>query len=356
MKRLALAVVLATAACNRGGIPNPNGPDGGKNVHGDDAGEQTSGCMSDGECGSGQVCVNCSGVGACTPGCRADSQCGTREICQMGTICQTCPCPPGWCVIDPCRDEDGDGFVPGNDPTTTCPGKQKGDCNDRAPDVKPGAPELCKNYRDDNCDDVIDERDPTCTCPSGQQKCGSAWECGNVGAVACTKGCCDSCGNNDVKPNCSWGGGSYCAQRYGTNPLTGCNYGWLCDNCGNCPQTVDPVCAVNGSTYDNACLLGLRFTKQIHTGACLQGEGLYCDGPSGTQGGLDGGCGPSGQLYCRASCPNATSCGYKQCTKKGACLVDSDCPAGLPAPTSADCDGGTPSQRCVANACVTSCQ
>ena len=355
MRTFALLFVFA-ASCGPS-VPKYELPDGGKNPHGGDAGEQTTWCLADGECGAGQVCVNCDGTGACTPGCRADSQCAAREICQMGTVCQSCPCPPGWCVINPCRDDDSDGFVPGNDPTVTCPGKQKGDCDDRAPDVHPGAPELCKNYRDDNCDNLYDERDPQCECPSGQAKCGNSWECGGIGSQTCTKGCCDSCNVSDVKPNCNWGGGQYCAQRYGTNPYSGCSYGWLCDACGGCPTTVDPVCAVNGSSYDNACLLGLRYTKQLHVGACVPGEGMYCDGPSGGgQAVLDGGCGPSGELYCRSSCPSATSCGYAQCTKKGACLADSDCPAGLAPPTPAVCDAGSPAMKCVANACVSVCK
>ncbi len=320
--------------------------------HGGDAGEQTTGCRSDAECGAGQVCVNCAGIGQCTPGCRADSQCGARDICQLGTQCQTCPCPPGWCVLNPCRDEDSDGFVPGDDPLATCPGKQKGDCDDRAPDIHPGATELCKNYRDDNCDDLYDERDPTCVCPSGQQRCTDSWHCGGIGTNQCNKGCCEAC-NTPSNPTCNFGGGSYCPRQYGINPYSGCSYGWTCDVCGSCGTTVDPVCAVNGSTYDNLCQLSLRSGRLLHAGACLPGESMYCDGQAGS--GLDGGCGPSADLYCRQSCPTGTSCGFSQCTKKGVCLVDADCPAGVAPPPPADCDGGTPVLRCVSNACVSSC-
>jgi hypothetical protein len=297
--------------------------------------------------------VNCAGTGECTPGCRTDAQCGARDICQLGTVCQTCPCPPGWCVLNPCRDEDGDGYVPGDDPLVTCPGKKKGDCDDRLADVRPGAPEQCRNYRDDNCDGKYDERDPDCVCPAGLAKCGDSWGCGAIGSQQCNKGCCDSCGQSQ-KPTCNWGGGTYCAQRYGINPYSGCSYGWTCVECSGCGTQVDPVCATNGSTYDNLCLLQRRTSNQLlHTGACLPGEGIYCDGPAGQL--LDGGCGPSGTMYCRKSCPNGTSCGYSQCTQNGACVRDSDCPAGLNPPTPADCDGGTPVMRCVSNACVSAC-
>lgn len=352
MRALLLStVVVVAAACTNNGVPRveiiPIDP------HGGDAGEQSSGCFADLDCGESQVCVNCGGVGQCAPGCRDKSQCGPRDICQLGTLCQSCPCPPGWCVIDPCRDEDGDGYVPGDDATVSCPGKQKGDCNDRAPEVHPGAPEQCQNWVDDNCDGKYDERDPACVCPGGQQRCGNSWECGSVGALACTKGCCSSCGDTGTKPTCSWGGGQYCAQHYGSNPYTGCSYGWVCDSCGSCPATVDPVCGVNGSTYDNACLMGLRYTKLLHRGACLPGEGMYCEGTG--QPGLDGGCGGSGEYYCRRACPSGTSCGYSQCTQKGACVSDGDCPAGLPPPTPAECDGGTAVLRCVDAACVSRC-
>ncbi|MBL8957724.1 MAG: putative metal-binding motif-containing protein [Myxococcaceae bacterium] len=346
---LAIAVVVLTACPN--GAPRVGTSVG--NPHGDDAGQQTAGCLTDDACGAGQVCVNCSGVGECTPGCRADSQCGERDVCQLGTQCQTCPCPPGWCILNPCRDDDSDGFVPGDDPLATCPGKQKGDCDDRRADVHPGAVELCKNYRDDNCDGKYDERDPTCVCEGAAERCNDSWECGGVGTSQCNKGCCEPC-SMPTKPTCNFGGGQYCAQRYGANPVTGCSYGWTCDVCGSCGTTVAPVCGANGSTYDNLCLLNLRRTSRLHDGECLPGEGMYCDGPVGAVT-LDGGCGPSGQLYCRKSCPSGTTCGYSQCTKKGVCLADSDCPAGEAAPTPADCDGGTPVLRCVSNACVSSC-
>jgi hypothetical protein len=345
MRASALTLAALLAAC---GSPRINN-DGGIDPHGDDAGT-TSDCRADSDCGAAQVCVNCGGVGQCTPGCRDRAQCGVNEICQLGTVCERCPCPPGWCVIDPCRDEDMDGFVPTTDPFVTCPGKQKGDCADRNKDVRPGAAELCTNYLDDNCDDLRDERDPSCVCPAGQAKCGSSWECG-IGTAQCQKGCCQACYDRGQPPNCfSFG---YCAQPYGINPYSGCSYGWLCDACSGCPMTVSQVCAVNGSTYDNSCLLQLRHTRELHTGACLPGEGVHCRAPG--QPGLDGGCGSSDTMYCRDACPMGTSCATGVCTKKGACLIDSDCPAGL-ATALEPCDAGTPAFSCVNNACQSVCR
>jgi hypothetical protein len=341
----ALLSVVCLGACD-----GPAGPRIEMRVvdpHGGDAGEQTSGCLDDATCGAGQICVNCDGVGKCTPGCRDGSQCGPRDVCQLGTVCESCPCPPGWCVLDPCRDDDRDGFVPGNDPTVSCPGKQKGDCNDGQAAVNPAAPEDCSNYRDDNCDGVLDERDSSCTCPGGEARCTNSWDCpGGPSVQGCWKGCCSAC-SDTAKPSCSWASG-YCAQPYGVNAVTGCSYGWTCDNCSSCPSTVEPVCATNGSTYDNACLLGLRHLTRLHDGACLPGEGLSCLGQ-----GFDGGCGPSGTLYCRSMCAGSTSCGSAVCTQKGACVVDADCPAGLPLPS---CDAGSLELRCVSGTCSSVCR
>jgi hypothetical protein len=345
MKTLrALLSTLLITACGSPGINLDGGPD----PHGGDAGQQTQGCLVDTDCGDGEVCVNCNGDGQCTPGCRTDSQCPARNICQVGTVCQTCPCAPGWCILNPCRDEDMDGYAATLDPTVKC-SIPTGDCNDRDPTVHPGATELCTNYVDDNCDGLVDERDPTCVCPTGEQRCSDSWDCGGVGTTACEKGCCTAC-NNNTKPDCNFGGGAYCAQQYGVDPTTGCGYGWSCDACSGCPSTVAPVCAVNGSTYDNACLLGLRFTDELHDGACVPGEGMYCKGELG----VDGGCGTSGDMYCRDTCGGATSCNVAVCTKKGACVMDSDCPAGLEVPPGT-CDGGTFTFSCLNHACVTNC-
>src|SRR5262245_3097293 len=118
MRRILWMALWGAVACSGAGAPPPriDRPEV-TNPHGEDAGEQTSGCLNGSDCGATQVCVNCAGVGQCAPGCREDAQCGAREICQLGTVCESCPCPPGWCILDPCRDDDGDGYVPGDDPT-----------------------------------------------------------------------------------------------------------------------------------------------------------------------------------------------------------------------------------------------
>jgi hypothetical protein len=345
----ALAVVVV-AGCSGQPFRIDNPDAAMSDPHGGDAGQQTTGCGVDSDCGDGEVCVNCDGDGQCTPGCRQDSDCGDpRDICQLGTVCQSCPCPPGWCILNPCRDDDSDGYAATSDPTVTCT-IPKGDCNDRDPTVHPGAVELCTNYVDDNCDGLTDEQDPSCQCPSGEQRCTDTWDCGSIGTVGCDKGCCTAC-SQTVKPDCSFNGSQYCAQPYSINSQDGCNYGWGCDDCGSCPTTVDPVCSIYGVTYDNACLLGLRVSQQMHTGACIPGEGILCKGYEGT----DGGCGPSGQMYCRDTCGGSTSCLQGQCTKNGTCLLDSDCPAGLDLPLG-PCDAGAPAYACNFGTCTSICR
>ncbi|MFT5455024.1 MAG: hypothetical protein ACI9K2_001502 [Myxococcota bacterium] len=62
------------------------------------------------------------------------------------------------------RDSDGDGVGDSSSPTSTCDlpdgySLVGGDCDDRVPEVDPGAPERC-NGIDDNCDGLIDDADP----------------------------------------------------------------------------------------------------------------------------------------------------------------------------------------------------
>jgi hypothetical protein len=335
-------VWLVVAACS--GVPAQVEPPDSGDPHGLDGGIPLTGCMHDSDCGDGQVCVDCDGDGQCTPGCREDSQCPARNICQLGTVCQTCPCPPGWCILNPCRDEDSDGFAASDDPTVTC-AIPKGDCNDRDPTIHPGAPELCSDYVDNNCDGVLDERDPACQCPNSEQRCGNTFDCGAPGSIGCTKGCCVAC-QQPYMPDCSSSG--ECAVPYGANQNDACIYGYYCTSC-SCSGTQAPVCGNNGVTYNNACVLGISGAEQLHDGACLPGEGIACKG----QLGLDGGCGPSGQMYCRDLCAPGVTCSLSTCTKNGACVLDSDCPAGLPP---AECDAGTATYTCSNGACVSNCR
>ena len=55
-----------------------------------------------------------------------------------------------------CVDHDGDGYQPNSASDPNCP-LPKGDCNDDAPSIHPGAPELCGDLIDNNCNGMVDE-------------------------------------------------------------------------------------------------------------------------------------------------------------------------------------------------------
>ncbi len=266
--------------------------------------------------------------------------------CLSGVQCKTCPCPPGFCAIDPCTDVDHDGFVPG--PGTTCSGKHGGDCNDTNAAVNPAAAERCSNGIDDDCDGRVDLNDPQCSSCMGGPSCASAFDC-QLGQSFCTKStggtraCCELCPIVDA----------VCAQGYlmvagGIEPLTGCQQATCVPDTGlQCPENYAPVCSTTGQTYGNLCELGRAQATLLHTGACVPGEGLDC-GISGQT------CGTSGALYCRDACPQCDAW-LMRCTKVGVCMDALDCPAGAPPPPMVCADGSPPRPSCVSHACQYSC-
>ena len=98
------------------------------------------------------------------------------------------------------RDEDGDGYGDPLSPISACPGlagyaTQAGDCDDRNPQVHPGATELC-DHLDNNCDGRVDDgfdigiqcsvQVDACHQVSGTSQCranGSGAECTGVTAL-----------------------------------------------------------------------------------------------------------------------------------------------------------------------------
>ena len=125
-----------------------------------------------------------------------------------------------------------------------------------------------------------------------------------------------------------------------------------------CPSVTQPVCGADYRTYSNECELVNGGTTLLHHGECLDGEGLYCDVINGPPF-----CGPSGQFYCRDTCPACAggSIAVPRCTQGGACLYDNDCVAQMPSSCSgldggSGSDGGTVVGACVNNVCQFSCQ
>ncbi len=293
------------------------------------------------------VCEGCaSGEFSCVPGCRQNSQCRLNLICTGPVVCNSCPCPPGWCESDPCLDLDNDGYVQSCDPKVVCPGKKLCDCNDFNGNVNPGRAEVCNNGLDDNCDGVYEWADPVCgNCPSGQNKCTNTWSCGAPGALTCNNGCCSSCPAL-VPPQCAAG---KCAGPGGINPATGCPNAPTCVDCGACPKNVALVCGANGATFNNACEAQVAAVEVLHDGACVAGENISCNfQPVGSR----EPCGPNGTMYCRDACPQCAG-NQQRCTQVGACARDEDCPAGN---ASLRCpDGGVAPERCVNHACAADC-
>jgi hypothetical protein len=305
-----------------------------------------SGCGSDADCPGGMVCEGCgTGDGQCLPGCREDATCPLNMICLLNVACTTCPCAPGWCQLDPCRDVDGDGFVPSSQTTLTCPGKQLGDCNDGNARVHPGAIEVCANYMDDNCDGKTDTADSaSCqTCTQGHNRCSNSAQC-SFGSTFCEQGCCQSC-PPVAQVTCA---ADQCALPGGYDAQTGCPQSEVCGACLSCGTEVKPVCGDNFATYQNACLAQAAGATVLHAGACQTYEGRRCDGYAV---GSRGNC-VSGQ-YCRDACPDCEA-SQLVCTRVGTCVVDADCPAGITG-TALCPDSSIAPLACSDGVCVVKC-
>lgn len=352
--RLLFLSVLVLSACAQ---PDPRGvldADAGAG----DAGTPTDTCAADPDCPKGMVCEGCpSGLKSCVPGCRGDEQCPALQKCITGVACKTCPCPPGWCQMDPCRDVDGDGYVPNDDPAVVCPGKLNGDCFDGNEAIHPGAKELCRDWVDNDCNGKVDGADPACrACVSGEWSCSSSFDCG-IGTKACDRGCCVLC-PQPTPPQCQAG---ECALPASPGD-DGCLRPSGCVACSSsCPKVLSPVCSTTFMSFDNACLAAQAGQAVLHPGACVSGEGTACEGyPSGSR----QGCGWN-QAYCHA----ATDAGVgfdadggfvpspfnlPRCLKDGACLVDADCKVAVN--TTASCaDGGVAPWACVEHVCQAAC-
>ncbi len=306
----------------------------------------TAGCAGDESCPAGMVCEGCNGPqdAFCVPGCRADAQCPKGNICNPGVTCLTCPCAPGWCELDPCRDVDGDGYAWTLFPGAVCPGKQVGDCNDGNKDVHPGQRELCANFIDDDCDERTDRRDESCqACTADSLVCNDASTCapgGQVGVVKCEQGCCLSC-PAVVQPSCRAGERSVGG---GLDPTTACRVARQCVTSSCDREGFFTVCGRDYATYRNACEARLAGVEVLHRGSCQWDEGVPCDGlPAGVR------C-VSSNAYCRED-PVAG----KRCTQVGTCRVDDDCPAGLEGRLSCEADAGVERWRCEQSQCVARC-
>jgi hypothetical protein len=227
--------------------------------------------------------------------------------------------------------------------------KLPGDCDDSRADVHPGAPENCSDGIDNNCNGLIDQADPACgqLCAGGGSNCHDNFDC-QLGMTFCAQsggpaGCCTYCALPPI--GC---GPNEIPVSSGIDPQTGCP-GVTCVANTICPGVAAPVCATNGATYNNECEAMRAQATVAHPGDCDPGEGLFCNPSDPTS------CGPSGDMYCRDACPTCDAFDF-QCMKKGACVLDYDCPAGEPPPTLVCMPGQTQHVACVNHACQYSCQ
>lgn len=299
----------------------------------DDGGTTLSGsaCALDGDCPAGMLCEGCAdGVFTCVPGCRTDEQCGPNRRCSHQVQCNTCPCPSGYCELDPCHDFDGDGFAAAT--TGSCPGKQLGDCDDANAFAHPGGLERCANGVDDDCDGARDQLDSECTMTcNGGRRCNSALNCGE--SEVCERGCCDQCPAVVSPTTC---GATECLVPGGLD-ARGCRGPDVCVTCSSCSGRYEPVCGKNFATWLNACVANAAGVGVVHDGDCDWREGSLCVDQ------LD--C--AGNQFCR------DFGGLKRCTRAGSCTVDADCEHLSTTPT---CDGGIGSWVCRAERCAATCQ
>lgn len=327
MRAVAGILMLATSLVACGPDPRPAANDEVLS----DGGALLSGCGEDGDCPAGMLCEACpDGVKSCVPGCRSDAQCGQNMICVHSVQCLTCPCPSGWCDLDPCRDLDGDGWAAA--PTgTDCGGKKVGDCDDATPSTRPDGLERCANGRDDDCDGRRDALDDECrdSCP-GSSFCASSWSCGSQ--RWCDRGCCETCAPPSY-PTCA---ADQCLLPGGLD-TNGCLADGVCGACLSCSQNYEPVCGRNFSTYSNACLAQAAGTTVMHDGECDQREGMTCSG--------------------LGDCPYQQVCravdGVLRCARVGTCTVDDDCKA---VTSVVSCgDAGVATWTCRAERCAATC-
>lgn len=373
-------VVLVTAGCFSPVVDSMDGGTGGGNVSGGGSGSgggvsggggggvtgggvgggggggSPAGCRADSECREGEICYVCNpGMpGVCDTGCNLQHPCPRGQSCtNLFIACLTCPCLDTECRGPTCTDDDGDGYVPG----AGCSGMPGNDCAPNDPSRNPGEGERCNNNLDDDCDGLVDSADPDCgppnMCSMNAPTCRTSWNCG-LGTNSCEQGCCQRCPIL-VPPQCP---PNMCPIPPSIDPFTGCVGAPGCATCngGGCPAIYQPVCGATSErfldprTFGNSCEALQAGAIIVHEGVCVTGEGLNC-GSLGTQ----QGCGPGTELYCRDACPECDA-DLRRCTKKGVCMNDLDCPAGLPRPPAFTCNNGEVSNlRCVNHACVQRC-
>lgn len=140
-------------------------------------------CMADGDCSSGQTCIEQRCTDGSQTGCSADGDCASAltAASPMPAGCAEARCVSGSCALR-AKDQDGDG-----DRAARCTGSAPitvgTDCDDRpgaGATINPKAAEVCANDGvDENCNGTVNEG---CGCPveGAQTAC-----CGGRGTQRC---------------------------------------------------------------------------------------------------------------------------------------------------------------------------
>jgi len=298
-------------------------------------------CESDGECGVGAICtytdiMNCSGTKTCQAGCRDDTQCA-GGTCQKASCGACCP---GVCTVPAsCTDDSQCAAGSVCEFGAGCYGPKS---------CVPGCHKDAQCGSSQTC--FLGSACWTCPCPGTCQSstCPSSSTCATTLGCTweqshCDNACCTACAQ-PPPPSCS--GTKGCAQEQGYD-VDGCKVAEACGACCMCPALAEPVCATNYQTYGSPCELSCAGATTLHAGACQGFEGLGCGFNTG---GPTGPC-AAGQ-YCRVTCPYCNSIQPSRCTMNGACTEAYDCPAGL---TATCAPGKKPSWTCAVNVCEYTC-
>jgi Putative metal-binding motif len=136
----------ADGASGAAGVPGAAGAAGEAGV----GGEGPTTCESDADCDDHLACngVETCLAGACVPGI---SPCANPDPADCDAVCVELAGAPSCSVRG--QDKDGDGYF-----SSACAANPGDDCDDTAPAVHPGAPELCDQI-DNDCNGLIDLED-----------------------------------------------------------------------------------------------------------------------------------------------------------------------------------------------------
>ncbi len=244
-------------------------------------------------CGPAETCDDRRGCVAAMP-CSRDADCADDDPCTMSERCD----PSSRVCVRRVLDGDLDGEAP-----PICGGS---DCNDAAPDVRPGGPEYC-NRADNDCDARVDE--------GAGEICGAGFACTPDRFCECIDAAATSCGTLGLGPmECVYtdSDDEHCGDCY-----TRCDVGSRCVS-GRCACDDPLLTACSGRCIDTT-------SDALHCGSCTRrcSSGQVCAASTCRS------CGGDGEPCCAGSvCDAATlSCDGSTCAVRECALPYDPLPA-----------------------------